>query len=51
MNTHRLKQARRLFSWDLAPRHIQRANMLKWVMSVRSLGDRWLLANPVGRVQ
>lgn len=51
MNTHRLSQARRLFICDLAPRYVQRANMRKWVMSVRNLGDRWLLAKPVGRVQ
>ena len=49
MNTHRLTQARRLFTYDLAPRYIQRQNMRKWVMSIRSLGDRWLLAKQVGR--
>lgn len=47
MKTGMLRKARSLFCHDLAPIHIQRANIRKWVMSVRYLGDRWLLANPV----
>lgn len=49
MNVERLRQARRLFVYDLAPRHVQRANIRKWVMAVRHLGDRWLLAKQVER--
>lgn len=41
MNVTRLRQARRLFTNDLAPRHIQRANMRKWVAAVRQLGGKW----------
>lgn len=41
MNTTRLAQARRLFINDLAPRNVQRHNMLAWVKAVRELGPRW----------
>ena len=41
MITTRLRQVRRLFTNDLTPRETQRANMLKWVRSVRWLGHRW----------
>lgn len=41
MNITRLTQARRLFTNDMAPRHIQRYNMRTWVRSVRELGGSW----------
>lgn len=41
MNITRLKQARRLFINELAPRHTQRHNMRAWVRQVRDLGSRW----------
>lgn len=41
MNTTRLAQARRLFTNELAPRHIQRHNMRAWVRSIRELGGSW----------
>jgi hypothetical protein len=44
MNTTRLAQARRLYNSDLAPREVNRANQLKWVRSIRMLGDKWLFA-------
>lgn len=42
MNTTRLKQARRLFCNDLTPRHIQRANVLKWARAIKALGPNWV---------
>ena len=41
LNITRLTQARRLFVNDLAPRHVQRANIRKWVRMVRLLGPKW----------
>lgn len=43
MNTTYLKTLRSYFFNDLAPREISRANMRKWVASVRRLGNKWLL--------
>ena len=44
MNTTILKTARRLWCVGHADRATQRANMRKWVRSVRLLGDRWVMA-------
>lgn len=49
MKTEALKHVRQLWSNPLAPREINRANQIKWVRAIRQLGDRWLLAQPVGR--
>jgi hypothetical protein len=45
MNTTILKTARRLWCVGHADRATQRANMRKWVRSVRQLGNRWVMAN------
>lgn len=50
MNTHMLKHVRTLWNVDYVPREVNRANQLKWVRSVRALGDRWLLAQRVTRL-
>lgn len=50
MNTRMLKHVRSLWDVDYIPREINRANQRKWVRSVRTLGDRWLLAHPVSRL-
>lgn len=50
MNTTMLKMARRLWCVGHADRATQRANMRKWVRSVRMLGDRWVLAQGQGRL-
>lgn len=47
MNTTRLRQARRLFFHDLVSSRTARHNARQWVRSIRNLGDRWLLAQPV----
>ena len=49
MKTEMLKRARAHFSSPWVPAHVNRANQLKWIRSVRFLGDRWLLAQPVQR--
>lgn len=45
MNITILKTARRLWCVGHADRATQRANMRKWVRSVRMLGDRWVMVN------
>mgnify|MGYP000258164582 CR=1 FL=1 len=45
MNITILKTARRLWCVGHADRATQRANMRKWVRSVRQLGNRWVMAN------
>ena len=51
MNTSMLRRARRHFFHPLAPRHVARHNARQWVRSLRMLGDKWLLAQPVERVR
>lgn len=50
MKVTMLKMARRLWCVGHADRATQRANMRKWVRSVRMLGDRWVLAKGQGRL-
>jgi hypothetical protein len=49
MNTTALSMARRLFQIDGVPSHTQRHNIRSWVRSVRYLGDKWLIANPMDK--
>ena len=49
MKVEVLKHVRQLFSSQYAPKEINRANQRKWVAARRQLGDKWLLAQPVGR--
>ena len=44
MNTTLLTTARRLWCVSHVNRATQRANMRKWVRSVRLLGNRWVMA-------
>jgi hypothetical protein len=46
-----LRQAIRLWSNPLVPKQVQRHNQRAWLRSVQMLGDKWLIAKPVGRVQ
>jgi hypothetical protein len=50
MKTEMLKHVRQLFNVPYVSREINRANQRKWVRSVRFLGDNWLLAKRVGRL-
>jgi hypothetical protein len=49
MNVQMLRHVRKLWNVDYIPREVNRTNQLKWVRSVRSLGDRWLLAKHIER--
>ena len=49
MNTKLLKHTRELFKSYDVPEHVRRSYQLKWVKSIRNLGDNWLLANHVTR--
>jgi hypothetical protein len=49
MNTKMLVKARQLFSVDYVPAEVNRANQLKWIRSIRFLGDKWLLAKNIER--
>lgn len=50
MKTEALRHVRRLWTNPLAPREINRANQIKWVRAVRMLGDKWLLAKHVNKL-
>lgn len=43
------RRAVRLFSYDLAPLHVNKHNRRAWLKSVDFLGNRWLLAVPYKR--
>jgi len=45
------KHALRLWNVPHVPREVNRSNARRWLRSVELLGDRWLLAQPIRRVQ
>lgn len=47
MNIQLARRAVRLYSYELAPLHINKANRRAWLRSVQMLGPRWLLAAPM----
>lgn len=49
MNVRMLRHVRQLWNVPFVPESINRANRLKWVRSVRLLGDKWLLAKHIER--
>lgn len=49
MKTKLLKLTRRLWNYDLAPRHINRSNQLKYARALMALGDRSLVAKQIQR--
>ena len=49
MKTQMLTKARSFYNVDYMPKEVNRANQLKWVRSVRLLGNKWLLASYVQR--
>lgn len=51
MNTQMLQRARRNFDRPDIERHLVRHNIRAWVRSVRILGDKWLLANHITRLE
>jgi hypothetical protein len=51
MTTEQLrKKARCLYNNDMVPEHINRHNQRKWVRAVLRLGENWLTAKPIGRL-
>ena len=46
-----MRHAHELWNSPLVPAEINKHNRKAWVRSVIRLGDRWLLARKVGRVQ
>jgi hypothetical protein len=51
MNTRFLKQVRRIFSRYDAPPEVIRSYQRQWVRSVRQLGDKWLVAKQIERIE
>lgn len=49
MKTSMLRRVRKHFPDGSAPRRVVRHNRRAWVRSIRFLGERWLLAQPVQR--
>lgn len=50
MNTTFLKLARQHFDRPYIPRHIVRHNCRQWARSLRHLGNKWLLADKMGKL-
>jgi hypothetical protein len=46
-----VKHALRLWNVPHVPREVNRSNARKWLRSVELLGERWLLAKKVQRLQ
>jgi hypothetical protein len=46
-----MRHAVKLWNVPHVPREINRSNARKWLAAVERLGDKWLLAKKVGRVQ
>ena len=51
MNTHYLTHVRQLFAKYDAPPETIRSYQRQWVRAVRRLGDRWLVARQVQRLE
>lgn len=50
MNTKLLKHTRELFKTYNVSESVRRQYRLKWIRSVRLLGDKWLLSQSVQRL-
>jgi hypothetical protein len=51
MNIQVLRHVRQLFQGYHVDEQTKRQYQIKWVRSVRNLGDKYLLAKKVGRIQ
>jgi hypothetical protein len=52
MNTEQLRRkARQLYNNKLVSQEVNQYNQRKWVRSVLQLGDKWLVAKPIERIQ
>lgn len=45
------QRARALYNNDMVPDHINQHNQRQWVRAVMRLGDKWLIAKPVKRIE
>jgi hypothetical protein len=44
------RKARKLYNNDMVPDHTNRHNQRQWVRAVLRLGNHWLVAKPIGRL-
>jgi len=51
MNTKFLKRVRAMFATYDAPPEVIRSYQLQWVRSVRRLGNNWLIAKQIERIE
>jgi hypothetical protein len=51
MNIQILRHVRQMFQGYYVDKQTKRSYQLKWVRSVRNLGDKYLLAKKVERIQ
>lgn len=51
MNTRFLKRVRAMFASYDAPPEVIRSYQRQWVRSVRKLGDKWLIAKQIERIE
>jgi len=51
MNTRYLRHVRKIFASYDAPPEVIRDYQRQWVRSVRQLGDKWLVAKQVQRIE
>ena len=45
------QRARTLYNNDMVPDHINQHNQRQWVRAVIRLGDKWLIAKQVKRIE
>jgi hypothetical protein len=51
MATEQLRRkARVIYNNDMVSERVNQYNQRKWVRAVLKLGDRWLVAKPMGRI-
>jgi len=43
-------KARALYNNDMVPEHTNQHNQRQWVRAVMRLGDKWLTAKPIKRI-
>jgi hypothetical protein len=51
MNTRLLTHVRRIFATYDAPPHVIRNYQKQWIRSIRNLGDNWLVAKQIKRIE
>jgi hypothetical protein len=51
MNTRFLRHVRKIFSSYDAPPQVIRSYQRQWIRSIRNLGDNWLVAKQIKRIE